>query len=520
MKKIKIITTLLLISSYAFSQAPAAVWYKGYGGSEREQPTSGYKTSDGGYIFAGESGSSDGEITQGNMGSSDFWIVKTNGNGDIIWQKSYGGTGQDCRPVIKEAVGGGYWLLGATTSNNNDINGNHGGYDLWLAKLDSNGMLQWSKCIGGSGDDGWDNGDGISSMSDFGGLVSNSNFIDFKLTSDGGLTVLTYTTSTDGDASNVQPQNNVWLFKLNSNGIIQWTKSYGEVLPMALLQTIDGGYIFACTNYPYDFHIIKTDGIGNIQWSKSFGGNDKDIPTDIIQNNDGTFIVVGMSKSLNGDVSGNHGQSDGWMIKLSSQGNLIWQKSKGGSEYDDFQSILHSNDGGYILLGTTASYNNGDVPVNATSCSYCFDLWLIKTDSLGSVVWKQCYGDGQEYATELIDNNDNTYTLLGLIPGNSPLFSVSTLGDAYGVIKLGYPTNIVENSFKNQNIIYPNPANKSVNIISESMKYFKLFDINGKLIHSSTNNLIDVSNISTGIYFINLYNSDNSIIHQEKFIKE
>ena len=103
---------------------------------------------------------------------------------------------------------------------------------------------------------------------------------------------------------------------------------------------------------------------------------------------------------------------------------------------------------------------------------------------------------------------------------NSPLFSVSTLGDAYGVIKLGYPTNVVENSFKNQNIIYPNPANKSVNIISESMKYFKLFDISGKLIHSSTNNLIDVSNMSTGIYFINLYDSDNSLIHQEKFIKE
>jgi hypothetical protein len=145
----------------------------------------------------------------------------------------------------------------------------------------------------------------------------------------------------------------------------------------------------------------------------------------------------------------------------------------------------------------------------------------LKTNSTGTKLWQVCYGAGSEdYATQLIDNNNNTYTLFGSTGSSSPGLWTAHFGGDYFAIKLGYPSNILEDNLKFDNLIYPNPANKSVHIISESMNYFKLFDINGKLINSSTNNLFDVSNMSKGIYFINLYNSDNSLIHQEKFIKE
>jgi hypothetical protein len=530
MKKIKIIIILLLISSHAFSQIPAAVWYKAYGGSGQEDPSSAQKTSDGGYIFAGSTTSPDGDITQSNYGGSDFWVVKTDQNGNKMWQKSYGGTGQESNLKIKQTSDGGYFLVGASSSNNNDVTGNHqpsGGTsysrDIWVSKLDTYGTINWSKCIGGSNNDG---GDGSKEFS-----------LDFKLTNDGGLIIAANTGSWDGDA--VRPAgsvNPVWIFKLNNLGTIQWSNFYGGnsngTFIRAINKTSDGGYIIACgtsysnhTNFhgSQDFWIFKIDAMGTMQWNKCFGGTSGEYPCDIIQTSDGNYVVVGSSESTDGDVTGNHGSNDGWMIKISNTGNLLWQKSLGGSRDEELKSVLETSDGGFMILGTTDSYNNGDVSGNHSDCSgsACKDLWLLKTNATGSKLWGVCYGNGgYDYATQLIDNNNNTFTLFGFTGGGCPLWPISYLGDAYLAIKLGYPTNIVENSFKNQNIIYPNPANKSVNIISESMKYFKLFDISGKLIHSSTNNLIDVSNMSKGIYFINLYDSDNSLIHQEKFIKE
>jgi hypothetical protein len=532
MKKIKIIIILLLISSYAFSQIPAAVWYKAYGGSSQEFPTSAEKTSDGGYIFAGSTNSSDGDITQSNYGGWDFWVVKTDQNGNKIWQKSYGGTGQESNLKIKQTSDGGYFLVSASSSNNNDVTGNHqpsGGTsysrDIWVAKLDAYGTIIWSKCIGGSNSDG---GDGTNDFS-----------LDFKLTNDGGLIIAAKTASYDGDAvlRPAGPANPIWLFKLNNLGTIQWSNFYGGngfyTNIHAINKTSDGGYIVACdtrsSELPnfhgfsgsQDFWIFKIDSMGTMQWNKCFGGVSFDIPYDIIQTSDGNYVAVGTSRSTDGDVTGNHGSYDGWMIKISNTGNLLWQKSLGGSRDEELKSVLETSDGGFMILGTTDSYNNGDVSGNHSDCSGCQDLWLVKTNSTGNKLWQVCYGtSGGDYATQLISNNNNSFTLFGNTDFSANGLWTSNFGGDYFAIKLGYPTNIVENSFKNQNIIYPNPANKSVNIISESMKYFKLFDIIGKLIHSSTNNLIDVSNMSKGIYFINLYDSDNSLIHQEKFIKE
>lgn len=514
MKTINIIIILLLISSHAFSQVPSVEWYKAYGGVDSEYPSSAEKTSDGGYIFAGTTSSSNGDVTQSNYGGDDFWLVKTDQSGSIVWQKSYGGTRYEGNLKIKQTSDGGYFLVGASSSNNNDVIGNHQPSsgppyysDIWVAKLDAYGTIIWSKCIGGSYSDG---GDGTT--------IDNS--LDFKLTNDGGLIIAALTYSTDGDLA-LNPGKNHWIFKLNNLGIIQWSNFY-DGIPSAINKTSDGGYIIACksSNAFSDFYILKIDSIGSLQWDNIFGGTETDIPYDIIQTSDGNYVAVGTSRSIDGDVTGNHGDYDAWMIKIGNSGNLIWQKSLGGSRYEKFNSVLETNDGGYIALGTTDSYNNGDVSGNHSDCSGCTDLWLVKTNSTGSKTWQVCYGGGlDDYGVQIIQNSNSTYTLFGKVGSSSPLWTAHLGGD-YFAIKLGYPSNILENNLKFDNIIYPNPVNKSVHIISKSMNYFKLFDINGKLINSSTNNLIDVSNMSKGIYFINLYNSDNSLIHQEKLIKE
>jgi hypothetical protein len=114
-----------------------------------------------------------------------------------------------------------------------------------------------------------------------------------------------------------------------------------------------------------------------IEWKKSFGGTNDDIANSIQQTNDGGYIIAGYSASTNGDVTGNHGfLTDFWIVKLASTGSIEWQKSLGGSDIDFGNSIQQTSDGGYIVAGYSAS-TNGDVTGNHGSSDY----WIIKLSS-------------------------------------------------------------------------------------------------------------------------------------------
>ena len=155
---------------------------------------------------------------------------------------------------------------------------------------------------------------------------------------------------------------------------IQWQKSLGGSsydLAKSIQQTSDGGYIIAgesdSTNGDVtgnhgtsDFWIVKLNALGIIEWQKSLGGSYSDMANSIQQTSDGGYIVAGESGSINGDVTGNHGNADYWIVKLDPSGNIQWQKSLGGSNRDAANSIKQTSDGGYIVAGESSS-NNGDV---------------------------------------------------------------------------------------------------------------------------------------------------------------
>src|SRR5262249_16660093 len=109
-----------------------------------------------------------------------------------------------------------------------------------------------------------------------------------------------------------------------------------------------------------DYWIVKLDSNGNLKWQKCFGGSDDDIARSVQQTTDGGFIVAGYSKSADGDVSGNHGMYDYWIVRLDSLGNLLWQKSFGGSLDEQAFSIEQIAQGGFIIAGWSES-NDGDV---------------------------------------------------------------------------------------------------------------------------------------------------------------
>ena len=144
---------------------------------------------------------------------------------------------------------------------------------------------------------------------------------------------------------------------------------------------------------------------------------------------DGGYIVAGYSESNDGDINGNHGDKDYWIVKLNSSGNLQWQKSLGGS-YDDWaNSIAPTPDGGYIVAGQSAS-NDGDI----TGHHGYWDYWIVKLDASGNLQWqKSLGGSSSEYAYSIAPTPDGGYIVAGS--------SYSNDGDAVSYTHLTLPTN-------------------------------------------------------------------------------
>lgn len=506
-KKITIVLLLVFFAQITFAQAPNIQWQKTYGGSHYDAATSVLQTVDGGYIVAGFSESNDGDVT-GNHGSEDYWIVKIDNNGAIQWQKSLGGNSQDFVSDIKQTSDGGYVVVGSSSST--DVNTTLGSWDCWIVKLSSSGDIQWKKAYGGSGmdmafaiqqtsdggyimagsspsndgdatenhgrTDAWIiklNGNGaIQWQKSFGGSGDESATA-IQQTADGGYVFAGFTTSNDGDVTdNHGGLKNWWFVKLNSNGVIQWQKPIrGDRANEAksIQKTSDGGYIVAGYSQSYNgnfggyleynYMIVKLDSSGVIQWQKSLGGSKDDQANAIQQTSDGCYIVAGYSFSNNGNPSGNHGQSDFWIVKLDNNGGIQWQKSLGGSGYDSASSIQQTSDGGYIIAGLSSS-NDGDVTGNHRSH---FNYWVVKL------------------------NPENLSTL--------------------------------ESANKN-NILIENPVKTQLNIKSkETIISIQLYNMEGKLIKTSNSDNMPVANLEKGIYVLKIQLKNGDIV-SKKIIKE
>jgi len=404
-------STLLALNLHA--QNPVISWQKSLGGSNEEIASSIQQTSDGGYIVAGYSGSTNGEVT-GNHGNGDYWIVKLSSTGDTIWQKSLGGSLSDMANSIQQTSDGGYIVAGYSSSTNGDVTGNHGVYDYWIVKLSSSGTIIWQKSIGGSSQD----------------YTST-----IQQTSDGGYIIAGSSQSTNGDVTGNHGNFDCWIVKLNSSGTLIWQKSLGgsgDDFAYQIRQTSDGGYIVAgvssSTNGDVtenhgneDYWIIKLNSSGVLMWQKSLGGSGTDVAYSIQQTSDGGFIVAGYSGSNDSDVTGNNGSDDYWIVKLSPVGDTIWQKSLGGSGADVATSIQQTSDGGFIVAGVTSS-NDGDMSgIHHGGIDYC----IIKLNSTGNILWHKLLGGSNEEITYSIQQtSDYGYIVAG--------YSNSTDGDVTG----------------------------------------------------------------------------------------
>lgn len=179
MKKTIFLAFVFITTQMGIAQAPSIQWQKTFGGTNDDGSTVVKQTDDGGYILVGYTGSTNGDVI-GNHGSNDYWIVKLNGTGLIQWQKCLGGTGADYAFDVEQTSDGGYVVLGVTSSNDGDVIGNHGASDYWVVKLNSTGLIQWRKTLGGA----------------FGDYAYS-----IVQTVDGGYVVAGYTFSSNGDVT-------------------------------------------------------------------------------------------------------------------------------------------------------------------------------------------------------------------------------------------------------------------------------------------------------------------------------
>ena len=218
-------------------------------------------------------------------------------------------------------------------------------------------------------------------------------------TSDGGYILAGYTESYGaGDYD-------FWLVKVDSNGNKQWDKTFGgtdKENEASVQQTSDGGYIIAGNTFSYgagsyDIWLIKTNSNGEKLWDKTFGGTNYDDARSVQQTSDGGYILAGSTESYGA------GKRDVWLIKTDSNGNKQWDKTFGGTDIDWVKSVQQTSDGGYILAGSTFSYGAGDG-----------DVWLIKIDSNGNKQWDKTFG-GTEFdkAFSVQQTSDSGYILIG-----------------------------------------------------------------------------------------------------------
>ena len=322
----------------------------------------------------------------------------------ILSQKTFGGRLTETVSQINATLDSGFIVAANTSSLNGDISGYHEGF----------GSDCWITKLNKANQLQWQRTIGGS---------GNDVATAVRATADSGFIVAGYSNSNDGDIRGNHGGYDFLVVKLDKNDSILWQKSIGgngDDFATDIKQTNDGGFIVAGysnssdslvsgNHGANDFWMVKLTADGTIQWQKSYGGTSDDKAISIQQTSDDGYIVAGFSNSNDGDLTNNNGNNDFWLIKLTANGTLQWQKSLGGSSNDFATAVLQLIDGGFMVVGYTFSID-GDVTNNHGNTDY----WLVKLDGNGNLKWQRTYGGSEnDYARSVIQTKDGGYLVGG-----------------------------------------------------------------------------------------------------------
>lgn len=330
-------------------------WENSFGGTGYETARDVIQTSDGGYMVLGETNSTDGGVVAGYGGTKDIWLLKLTPAGTLSWQKRYGGSGLDVGNHIQATSDGGFIIAASSTSNDGDIRGNHstGTYtDGVLMRINATGVVQWSKCFGGT---------------------RNEELFDIEIIN-GTTFAIGFSNSVDGDIPPNQKNYDVWLLAIDANGNKVISKIFGgsqndvaycmsrgadNTLTLAGYTTSTDGDVSGAKG-SQDYWVINVDLKGKLNWQRVLGGTDAEYAKTIITDSDGGYLVGGVSYSEDGDRSNPLGDGDFWTVKLSAAGQVQWEQSWGGSSNDHLRFMIHDAEANEYYLAGDAESGDGD----------------------------------------------------------------------------------------------------------------------------------------------------------------
>ncbi|NNM22765.1 MAG: hypothetical protein HKO54_04355 [Flavobacteriaceae bacterium] len=385
-------------------------WVRTFGGSEIDQAVSVVRSNDNTYVVAGTTSSMDGDLVGRTGTDSDFWILKISESGAILWNRTFGGSNDDVANHISNTPDGGYIVAGYSRSNDGDVTGNAGFHDYWILKLNANGDKQWNKTFGYLGSDqAFD----VFPTKDGGYFVTGF----FDVTASGGA-------GNDGRSNNGNRHGvgEYWAMKLDANGDYIWRRYFGgsnNDRSYDAIETSDGGFLLLGSSESvdfditdsrgsYDYWVVKVSPTGVKQWAKSFGGSEIENGYAGTTASDGNYLFVGDSRSEDQDVTNPKGNADLWAVKFNASGNIIWNRSIGGTQFDSARSVTLLNDGNYLMAGATRSAD-GDVAANNGEN----DAWVVIMDSSGSLVFEKTIGGSNfDFGDDAILGHDGTSVIM------------------------------------------------------------------------------------------------------------
>lgn len=338
---------------------------------------------------------------------------------EILWEKTLGGNKSEYLYDIKPTPDFGFILAGSSLSDKsgNKADEKQGDLDYFIWKMDENGNEEWQRSFGGSGAD---------------------HLYCINLTHEGGY--ILGGSSNSPKSGDKRDENlgldDFWVIKLNPTGDEEWQFTLGgkgmDIL-LSIQQTQDRGFILGGTSdsskgsnvedYLYqkaedsrgsmDFWVVKISEQGELEWQKTIGGRYYDVLRSIYQTEDGGYILGGYSNSIaSGEKSEkNLGEGDYWIVKLNPAGTIEWERTIGGDKDDELFALIPTEDNGFLLGGSSNSRISNLKQVDNSQGA---DWWIVRTDEQGEIQWQKTYDIAQnDMLVDITKTQDGDFLLSG-----------------------------------------------------------------------------------------------------------
>ena len=262
------------------------------------------------------------------------------------------------------------------------------------------------------------------------------------ITSDSGLVLCGYSNSPISGNKTQNALNNTydfWVLKLSVAGVIQWAKTYGGTdrdLQPNIIQTADSGYLLGgssispvsgvksedAINQSFDYWVLKLDKAGNVIWNNTIGGIQFERLNSLLETKGGYYICGSSNSTDSADkTQPNLGSSlwpDYWVVKLNKAGTILWDSAYGGKNRDELSASMLTADGGILLAGTSYSPKAAQTEKTQDFLGNG-DFWVLKIDTAGRYQWNRTIGGAlSDYLTSMDTVSNIGYVFAGY--SNSP----------------------------------------------------------------------------------------------------